>query len=409
MSESRDVSELSKKPLAGVRVLEIASYIAGPYCCTLMAEFGAEVIKIELPGVGEAGRYYGTKTAAPDATFMFLSENRNKKSITIDLRRPEGAALLKRLVRTSDVVVENFQPGTLESWGAGWEDLHAENPRLVMARITGFGQTGPARDRPGFGRIGVAFGGLGFLTGYPDRAPTSPGTATLADYMSGLFAANGVLLALRARDAHGIGQYIDLGIYESVFRILDEVAPVYHATGKVRQRTGPASANSVPHSNFESKDHRWVGIACTSDRIFARLAEAMGKPELAAADRWGTYAARRADDEAVNACVTAWTRTLDRDDILRICEAHQVASGAVYAIDEIFEDPHYAARENLLKIHDSRVGDVVVPNVVPRLSKTPGSVESLGPSLGAHNREVFEGLLGMTPAEVDALASRKVI
>lgn len=409
MSGSEAASRIGKKPLAGIRVLEMASYIAGPYCCTLMAEFGAEVIKIELPGVGEAGRYYGTKSAAEDATFMFLSENRNKKSITIDLRTPEGVALLKRLVRLSDVVVENFQPGTLESWGAGWEDLRAENARLIMARITGFGQTGPAKDRPGFGRIGVAFGGLGFLTGYPDRAPTSPGTATLADYLSGLFASNGVLLALRARDAHGIGQFIDLGIYEAVFRILDEVAPVFHATGKVRERTGPASANSVPHSNFESKDHRWIGIACTSDKIFARLARAMGKPELAAADRWATYAARRAEAEAVNACVTAWTTSLNRDDILRVCEEYQVASGAVYAIDEIFADAHYAARENLLKLHDSRVGDVVVPNVVPRLSETPGVVESLGPSLGAHNREVFEGLLGMTSAEIGALASRKII
>ena len=278
-----------------------------------------------------------------------------------------------------------------------------------MARITGFGQTGPAKDRPGFGRIAVAFGGLGYITGYPDLPPTSPGTATLADYLSGLFAANGVLTALRARDLYGVGQYIDIGLYELVFRILDEMAPAYSATGKVRERSGPSSLHSVPHSNFPTKDNRWISIACTNDKIFQRLANAMGRPELAGPDGiWGTYKQRRADDEAVMDLVRGWTHSLNRDEVLAICEASQVPCGSIYAIDEIFEDPQFIARGNLAKITDPRVGELVVPNVVPRLSETPGSVDALGPPLGAHNDEVFERI-GINAAERKALAEKNVI
>jgi succinyl-CoA:(S)-malate CoA-transferase subunit B len=403
-------AEKRKRPLDGIRVLELANYLAGPFCCTQLAEFGAEVVKVEMPTVGDPGRRYGTATlGSDDATLMFLSESRNKKSVTVDLRTPEGSAIIRRLVRDFDVLVENFQVGTMEGWGLGWEDLKKENPRLVMVRITGFGQTGPLRDRPGFGRIGIAFGGLGYICGYPDRPPTAPGTATLADYLAGTFAANGALLALRARDLYGEGQYVDLGLYESVFRILDETAPVYKATGKVRQRTGPASHNSVPHSHFPTKDGRWVGIACTNDKIFARLADAMGRPELASHDKWGTYKARRAEDKVVDATVSAWTASLHRDELLEICDARQVPCGPVYAIDEIFDDPHFAARENILMVPDDRVGEVAVPNVVPRLSATPGYVERLGPTLGAHNKEVFCGMLGMSAAEVEDLSKRKVI
>ncbi len=399
----------ARRPLAGLRVLELGTYIAGPFCGTLLAEFGAEVIKLELPGVGDPCRRYGSPSSAPDASYMFLSEARNKKSITLDLRTAEGADIARRLARQVDVVVENFQPGTLERWGLGWDVLHADHPRLVMARISAYGQTGPMSSQPGFGRVAIAFGGLGYITGYPDRAPTSPGTATLADYMSGLFAANGVLLALRARDETGEGQCVDMALYEAVFRILDETAPVYAATGRIRERSGPASHNSVPHSNYPTADGRWISIACTNDVIFSRLAAASGHPELAGDGKWGTYGQRRAEEDAVNAYVAGWTGSLPREQIQEICRRFEVPCGPIYSIAEIFEDEQFAARDNLLRIADERVGSVVIPNTVPRLSGTPGGVDSLGPALGQHTEEILESLLEIGPDELAALAANGVI
>jgi crotonobetainyl-CoA:carnitine CoA-transferase CaiB-like acyl-CoA transferase len=396
------------QPLTGIRVLELATFLAGPFCCTQLGEFGAEIIKVELPVVGDPGRKYGTAHACGDS-LVFLSEARNKKSVTIDLRTPEGAAILKQLIPQVDVVVENFQVGTLEKWGLGWETLKAINPRLVMTRITGFGQTGPLKDRPGFGRIGNGFGGLSFLVGYPDRPPSSPGTATTADYLSGLYGAFGTVMALRARDLTGEGQVIDIGLYETVFRILDEIAPAFQMTGHVRQRVGPGSVNSCPHSHYQTKDGRWVGIACSSDKIFERLAGVTGQPELAGEGRWGTYKARNADRAEVDAWVSRWTGSLDRDALVRLCEEAQVPCGPVYAIDEIFEDPQYRARENILFFNDARAGEVAIPNVVPRMTGTPGSVKWLGPALGAHNEEILGGLLGLTADELGRLAGKGVV
>jgi crotonobetainyl-CoA:carnitine CoA-transferase CaiB-like acyl-CoA transferase len=342
-------------------------------------------------------------------TLPWLSESRNKKCVTLDLRKPDGAALLKRLVAASDVLVENFQPSTMEEWGLGWEDLRAVNPRLVMVRISGYGQTGPYKDRPGFGRIGNAFGGLSFLAGYPDRAPVTPGSATIPDYLSGLYGALGALLALQARERTGRGQVVDIGLYESIFRILDELAPAFAYKGYVRQRMGPGTVNVVPHSHYPTKDGRWIAIACTNDKIFARLAATMGQPELADADRWGGLAARERDRAVVDATVGGWTASKDRAELLRVCEAAQVPCGPVYAVDEIFEDPHYAARGNILRVEDPRAGEIAIPNVVPRLSDTPGKVEWLGPALGAHNEEIYGGLLGLDGAEIERLKTAGAI
>jgi len=401
---------MKHKPLSGIKVLEFATYIAGPFCATVLAEFGAEVIKVELPGAGDPGRTYGASSGLPGASYMFLSEGRNKKSITLDLRTQEGVEIAKKLVSMVDVVVENFQVGTLEGWGLGWDDLKQVNPTLVMARITGYGQSGPSKDQPGFGRIGVAFGGLAYLTGYPDRPPTSPGTATLADYLAGLFSANGVLAALRARDLYGIGQYVDVGLYEGVFRLLDEMVPLYGATGKIRKRSGPASANAVPHSNFETKDSRWVSIACTNDKIFARFAKISGCEEFALpGGKWETYPKRRADENEVYEFVSTWTKERTRDTVLEACREAQVPCGPIYAIDEIFQDEQYKARSNLVQIKDPRIGEITVANVVPRLSETPGSVDSLGPSLGADNDEIYRDWLGMSADQIKILVDRCVI
>jgi len=399
---------LTVKPLQGVRVLDLSSYISGPFCTAALAEFGAEVIKFELPKIGDPFRRFGTPTTTGDS-LIFLSEQRNKKSVTLDLRTPEGAEILKQLVPQADVVVENFQVGTLERWGIGYDELKKLNHRLVMVRISGYGQTGPYRDRPGFGRIANAFGGLAFLAGYPGRPPVPPGSATIPDYLSGLFGAYGALLALRARDITGEGQVVDIGLYETVFRILDEVASVYHYTGNVRQRMGPGTANAVPHSHYPTKDGRWIAIACTTDKIFERLATAMNRGDIVSGGKFTSFAQRLEVRDEVDAFVTHWTTGLTRDEVLTICEAHQVPCGPVYAIDEIFEDPQYRARENILLVQDERAGEIAVPNVVPRLTLTPGAVDRLGPSLGEHNREILEGLLGIDAKRLAELKDKGVI
>jgi succinyl-CoA:(S)-malate CoA-transferase subunit B len=396
------------QPLDDLRVIDLSSFISGPFASVQLAEFGAEVIKVELPGVGDALRRFGTLTESGDS-LPWLSECRNKKSVTIDLRRPDGARLLKALVEKADILIENFQPGTLEKWGLGWELLHELNPRLIMVRISGYGQTGPYRDRPGFGRIANAFGGLSFLAGYPDRPPVTPGSATIPDYLSGAYGAMGVLLALQARHRTGRGQMIDIGLYEPVFRILDELAPAYQKKGYVRQRMGPGTVNVVPHSHYPTGDQRWIAIACTSDKIFERLAQAMGEPHLAEPQSWGVLAHRERDRAQVDQHVAEWTSRHTRDELLERCEQYQVPCGPVYAIDEIFNDPQYAARDNILRMNDPRVGEVAVPNLVPRLSETPGSVKWLGPSLGEHNDEILGGLLGLDAAERARLRDDGVI
>jgi succinyl-CoA:(S)-malate CoA-transferase subunit B len=396
------------RPLDGLKVIDVASFLAGPFCSTQLAEFGADVIKLELPKVGDALRRFGTITPSGDS-LPWLSECRNKKSATLDLRKPEGVELLKALVKESDVLVENFQPGTLEGWGLGWDVLKAVNPRLIMVRITGYGQTGPYKGRPGFGRIGNAFGGLSYLAGYPDRPPVTPGSATIPDYLAGLYGALGVLLAREALAKTGRGQVIDIGLYEPVFRILDELAPSFHMKGYVRERMGPGTVNVVPHSHYPTSDGHWVAIACTSDKIFERLAVAMGVPEFGGNGKWGTIKQREAAREAVDAYVGAWTGRHTRDEVIDTCESHQVPCGGVYAIDEIFEDPQYAARENIRFFNDPRVGEYAMPNVVPRLTDTPGGIDRLGPALGEHNDEVWGGRMGLTKERMEELRKLGVI
>jgi crotonobetainyl-CoA:carnitine CoA-transferase CaiB-like acyl-CoA transferase len=399
---------MTRAALSGIRVVEVANFLAGPFVGTLLGEFGAEVIKVEQPGTGDPFRRFGTPTKGADSLF-FMSENRNKKSVTLDLRKPEGAALLKRLAKEADVLCENFQPGTLERWGLGWETLREINPKLVMVRISGYGQTGPYSERPGFGRIANAFGGLSFLAGFPDRPPVTPGSATITDYLSGIFGAFGALVALRDRDRSGEGQMIDIGLYETVFRILDELAPAFAYTGYVRQRMGPGTVNAVPHSHFPTKDGRWVAIACTNDKIFGRLAALMGREDVAGDGIYGNIQKREAARAEVDAMVSAWSSTLTRDELLKACEGAQVPCGMVAAIDEIFSDPQYAARRNIVEVDDPRAGRLSVAAVVPALSGTPGKIESLAPALGSHNDEVFGDLLGLSKEERSRLAAAGVI
>lgn len=374
--------------LQGLKVLDLATFIAGPYCATFLAEFGADVVKVELPASGDPVRKFGTMTECGD-TLVWLSEGRNKRSIELDLRSPEGAETLKKLVAEADVLCENFQVGTLEKWGLGADVLQEINPRLIMARVTAYGQTGPLSGRPGFGRIANAFSGISYLCGEPDSPPASPGTATLSDYMSGVYAALGVLVALQAREKTGRGQIIDIGLYESIFRILDELAPAYQHKGFVRERMGAGTVNAVPHSHYPTRDGKWLAIACTNDKIFARLAKAMDRMDVTGDGEFGTIQKREARRAEVDAFVTNWTTSMDREEILQICEVEEVPCGPVYSVDEIFEDAQYAARENIAFIEDDRAGALALPNVVPRLTETPGSIKWAGRALGADTAQVL--------------------
>ncbi|MFG1392284.1 CaiB/BaiF CoA transferase family protein [Xanthobacter agilis] len=392
--------------LAGLRVLDIATFVAAPFCGTILADFGAEVIKIEQPTGGDALRQFGTVTECGDS-LVWLSEARNKKAVTLDLRRPEGAELFRELVAKSDVVLENFRPGTLEKWGLGFDALLAINPGLVMLRISAYGQTGPKSGEPGFARIAHAFAGLSFLAGEPDGPPVVPGSTSMADYVSGMWGAIGVLTALRVREKTGRGQFIDLGLYESVFRLLDEIAPAYAKYGTVRERMGADTVNVVPHSHYQTGSGEWVALACTSDKMFERLTEVMGAPDLARS--YPTSAVRVANRAKVNALVASWMAEHTLDEVVAKTRAGGVPCAQIYSISEIFEDEQYRARGNLIRIVDERAGELVLPNSVPRLSETPARFRHAGRSLGADTDSVFSTLLDLSIDRIAELRRAGVI
>lgn len=409
-SASLESTEQSCLPLEGIRVIDVGTFIAGPYAASIMGEFGAEVLKVEHPIAGDPLRRFGTQTDGSDQTLAWLSEARCKKSVTIDLRVSKGTELFRKLVAKSDVLVENFRPGTLEKWGLGWEVLHRDNPGLVMLRVTGYGQTGPYRHRAGFAHIAHAFGGLSYLAGFPGQTPVVPGSTPLGDYMSGLYGTIGVMLALRHKRKTGRGQMIDIGIYEAVFRQLDELAPAYGLFGKVREREGAGTVIAVPHGHFRTRDDKWVAIACTNDKMFARLAEdAMGQPQLASTAVYGLQAKRLAARDEVNRIVSAWTASLTRDELMAACLGADVPIGPINSIADIFADPHFKARGNLSTVHEPGVGDVVVPAVTPRLSATPGRITNLGPPLGNATDDVMARILGLAEHEISELHQARVI
>jgi succinyl-CoA:(S)-malate CoA-transferase subunit A len=402
-------AEAAKLPMSGVRVIDLGTFLAGPYAASILGEFGAEVFKVEHPIAGDPMRRFGTPTKRHDATLAWLSEARNRKSVTIDLRQKEGVQLFLRLIGKSDVLIENFRPGTMEEWGLGWKELSEANPGLVYLRVSGYGQTGPYRRRSGFAHIAHAFGGLSYLAGFPGETPVVPGTAPLGDYMSSVYGAIGILLALRHREKTGRGQIVDIGIYEAVFRQLDEIAASYGLFGKVREREGSGSFVAVPHGHFRTKDDKWIAIACTTDKMFERLAEAMEHPELASSGLYGPQRQRLAARDEVNRLVIEWVGSLNRDEVMARCLDCEVPVGKVNSIADIFEDEHFQARGNLARIEEEGLGEVVVPNVVPTLSATPGRITSLGPALGNATYEVMRELLGITADDIKRLRQRKII
>jgi len=393
--------------LDGIRVLDLGTYIAGPYCATVLGEFGADVIKVERPGSGDHLRRFGTETECGD-TLVWLSESRNKRSVTIDFSTEQGRKLLSQLITGADVVIENFRPGVLEKLGLDYEAMKGLNPGLILLRVSAYGQSGPKSDEPGFARIAHAFSGLAYLAGEPGRTPVTPGSTSLADYVTGLYGAVGVLLALRARDTTGEGQYIDLALYETIFRFLDELAPAYQQLGLVRERMGADTVNVVPHSHYRTKDEHWIAIACSNDDMFARLARVMDQPHLAASDAFGSKTARLAARERVNQIVADWVGSLPCAEVLEHCWAGEVPAGPLYSIAEIFEDPQYIHRRNIV-VEDSRIGPLAVPGTIPTMSATPGEIRWLGSALGSHTTEVLRDVVGLTDERIQSLRSEGVI
>ncbi len=402
-------SENEKLPMSGVRIIDVGTFLAGPYAASILGEFGAEVLKVEHPIAGDPMRRFGTSTKRHDATLAWLSEGRNRKSVTIDLRQKEGVQLFLKLIAKSDVLIENFRPGTMEEWGLGWRELSEANPSLVMLRVSGYGQTGPYRRRSGFAHIAHAFGGLSYCAGFPGETPVLPGTTPLGDYMSSLYGAIGILLALRHREETGHGQVIDIGTYEAVFRQLDEIAAAYGLFGKIREREGAGSFVAVPHGHFRSKDGKWIAIACTTDKMFERLSEAMERPELASSALYGEQRKRLAARDVVNQLVIEWVGSLSREEVLKRCLDKEVPVGKVNSIADIFEDEHFQARGNLARVEQEGLGEVVVPGVIPTLSETPGRITNLGPPMGNATYEVMRELLGISADEIKRLQLQKII
>jgi len=399
-------------PLAGLRVLDLSTFIAGPFAAGLLAEMGTDVIKVEQPGLGDPTRELGTKfhnqeTGESRALFWSL-EGRGRRSVTLNLRVPHGQELALRLIEKSDVVIENFRPGTLDRWNLTYARMRQANPGVVLLRISAYGQTGPYATRPGFGRIAQAFGGLTYLAGHPDRPPVLPGSATLADYAAGLYGAFATLAALRHRDATGDGQQIDVSLYESIFRFTDYLPLAYDALGILRERAG-SQAHAAPHDHYPTSDDKWVAIACTSDRLFRRLADAMGAAEWPDDPAYATMETRVAHRAEVDARVSAWTTQHTQVNLCRLLDEHEVPNSPIYSIADIFADPHYAARSTLTTVDDPVIGPVKVPSPVPRLSATPAEAPSPAADLGQHNREIYCGQLGLSESELDQLHRDGVI
>ncbi len=393
--------------LAGLRVLDLGTFIAGPFCATVLGEFGADVVKVEPPGAGDSLRRLGTGTECGD-TLLWLSEGRNKRCVSIDLRKAAGRDLLLRLAAQCDVVVENYRPGTLEKWGLSYDALKAVNRGLVLVRISAYGQDGPMRGQPGFARVAHGFSGLTYLAGEPGRVPVVPGSTSLADYVSGLYGALGALLALQVRARTGEGQVVDIALYESMFRMLDEIVPAFDRFGYVRERMGADTVNVCPHSHYQANDGKWLALACSNDEMFARLARAMEMPGLASPAMYGEKEKRLAAREEVNRIVAAWIGAHTADEVTAKCNAADVPVGPLHTIADIFEDPQYAARGNIERVA-SRIGELAVPAVIPRLSATPGRIRWLGAAVGQHNADVLKALLDLGDDEVAALAADGVI
>ena len=406
MSRQENSGKPACGPLAHIRVVELGTLIAAPFAARLLAEFGAEVIKIEPPNGGDPLRRW--RKLHDGTSLWWYAQSRNKKSVTIDLKQAEGQEIVHKLVAGADISIENFRPGVLEKWNLGWDRLSAINPNLVMVRISGFGQTGPYSHRPGFGAIGEAMGGLRYTTGAPDRPPSRVGIS-IGDSLASLHAVIGALISLIAiKDGLARGQIVDVSLVESVFNVMESLVPEYDFIGEIRERSGGKLPGIAPSNNYASRDKRWIVIAGNSDSIFRRLMGVIGRLDLADDPTLATNDGRVAQEAIIDNAIAAWTAQHDADDILSALENAQVPCSQIYSVADIVRDPHFLARDMVL---DAQLPDgkkVAMPGIAPKLSTTPGRVAWTGPRLGAHTNEVLAAL-GYEAAKIARLRQGGVI
>jgi formyl-CoA transferase len=390
--------------LKGLRVVELGQLLAGPFCGQLLGDMGAEVIKVEPPGAGDPMRVWGQG----EEKVQWEVIARNKKSVSANLRIPEGQALVRQLIGKADILVENFKPGTMERWGFSPETLLAEHPGLIIARMSGYGQTGPYSDRAGFGGIGEAMGGWRYIVGEPDRSPSRMGIS-IGDTLTATYGCMGVLAALHHRSVTGHGQVIDAALYESVLQVMEGLVPEYDHSGFIRERSGSILPGIAPSNVYICKDGEYM-IGANKDSLWQRLAEAMGMPDLGTDPRFATHLARGHNQFELDDIINAWASTLTVDEVDALMIAYSIPAGRVYRAPEMLEDPHFQAREAIIEVETERYGKLKMQGAFPKMSATPSSVRSPAPSIvGQHNAEIYGGLLGMDIAELDRLKAAGAI
>ncbi|MEM6438944.1 MAG: CoA transferase [Pseudomonadota bacterium] len=394
-------------PLTNLRVVEMGQLLAGPFCGQLLGDFGAEVIKLEQPGVGDPMRQWGREKPYGKSLWWPVVA-RNKKSVTLNLRTEEGQNVVRALVEQTDILIENFRPGTMERWGLGYEDLAKINPKLIMVRVTGFGQSGPYSKKAGYGSIGEAMGGLRYVVGDPSTQPSRMGIS-IGDELAATYACLGALMAVNERHRTGQGQVVDSAIYEAVLAMMESMVSEHHIAGYVRERTGPILPNVSPSNVFDTKDGKLLLIAANQDTVFKRLAAAMGRPELAEDPRYATHGARGAVQEELDALINEWTKTIELEPLQALMDEHGVPAGLIYTAEDMIQDPHFKAREAIVEVPHPDFGPMRMQNVAPRLSRTPGKVRHVGPALGEHNEDVLKGLLGMQDEVLADYAERGIV
>jgi formyl-CoA transferase len=403
----KDGIKFATGALSDLRVLELGTLLAGPFCGQLLGDMGAEVIKIEPPKQGDPMRVWGRQSGYDGPSLWWPVISRNKKSITLDLRQSEGQEILRELVGKTDFLLENFRPGTMEKWGLGYEDLRAINPRVIMIRVSGYGQTGPYAHRAGFGAIGEAMGGMRYVVGDASTPPSRMGIS-IGDSLAATFACVGALSALHFREKTGRGQVVDSAIYEAVLNMMESLITEFDKTGFIRERTGAILPNIAPSNVYPTLDSL-VLIAANQDTVFRRLCDAMGRPELAKEAAYVDHQSRGRHQAQLDNLISKWTSEKSSSEVLRLMDEHGVPAGLIYRAPDMLADPHFAARRAIVTVNHPQFGELKMQNVAPRLSETPGSIRSIAPRLGEHNDEVYTKLLGMTPDRYDALRQRSVI
>lgn len=409
--EHLNINNQKYGPLQGLKVLDIGMLIAGPFGASLLADFGADVIKVEQPNVGDPIRQAG-KGTADGRSMAWVNAGRNKRSITLDLRQQEGQELFKKLVEWADILIENFKPNTLESWNLGYDTLSKVNPRLIMVRVSGYGQTGPYSHKPGLDRLALGYSGLKYITGYPDQPPVKMGVS-IADYLTGTFNALSAIMAVYYRDVRGSGkgQVIDLGLYEPSIRIQEDIITTFGQFGEVRERVGNRHPSFAPAEIFKTSDNRWITIHASLDSKFKSLVKIMGKPELIEDPRFSTMRKRSSEEcaDELHEIIREWVKEHTAEEITSLLEEADIPVGPVNNIADVFHDEHIIARENITEISDPGLGKIATPNVVPKFSETPGQIWRSGTVVGADNDHVYLRFLGLDEDEYEQLKSKNVI